>query len=54
MQDLGPDGGTIVHHNGGAPGSYSALTIGTPDGGKILTVSLNADEVDPAGCSPRR
>ncbi|WP_330359567.1 hypothetical protein [Actinosynnema sp. ALI-1.44] len=39
VQDLGPDG-TIVHHNGGAPGGYGALMISTPDGSKTLTATL--------------
>ncbi|MEU8976688.1 serine hydrolase domain-containing protein [Streptomyces monashensis] len=43
VQDVGPDcGGTIVHHNGGAPGGYGALMISTPDGSKTLTASITA------------
>lgn len=43
------DGGTIVHHNGGAPGGYGALMIGTPDGSRTLTATLTTGEIDPAG-----
>jgi D-alanyl-D-alanine carboxypeptidase len=48
VQDLGPDGGTIVHHNGGAPEGYGALMISTPDGGKTLTASLTTGTSTPA------
>ncbi|MDI5977900.1 serine hydrolase domain-containing protein [Amycolatopsis magusensis] len=48
VQDLGDDGGTIVHHNGGAPGGYGALMISTPDGTKTLT----AADTDPATVFP--
>ncbi|MEU4762625.1 serine hydrolase [Actinosynnema sp. NPDC023794] len=51
IQDLGPHG-TIVHHNGGAPGGYGALMISTPDGTKTLTASLTTGDVDPAGVFP--
>ncbi|MER5547137.1 serine hydrolase domain-containing protein [Streptomyces sp. NPDC002589] len=45
VQDAGPDcGGTIVHHNGGAPGGYGALMISTPDGRKTLTASITAGD----------
>ncbi|KJY42008.1 alkaline D-peptidase [Streptomyces sp. NRRL B-1568] len=45
VQDVGPDcGGTIVHHNGGAPGGYGALMISTPDGSKTLTASITAGD----------
>ncbi|MEG9519628.1 beta-lactamase family protein [Saccharopolyspora indica] len=52
VQDLGPDHGTIVHHNGGAPGGYGALMISTPDGAKTLTASLTTGEADPAAVFP--
>ncbi|WP_433246469.1 serine hydrolase domain-containing protein [Streptosporangium sp. CA-135522] len=39
VQDLGPDGGTIFHHNGGIAGS-GALMYSTPDGKKTLTASV--------------
>ncbi|MEU4929607.1 serine hydrolase domain-containing protein [Streptomyces yokosukanensis] len=43
IQDVGPDcGGTLVNHNGGAPGGYGALTISTPDGRRTLTASITA------------
>ncbi|PZG22371.1 serine hydrolase domain-containing protein [Nonomuraea aridisoli] len=39
VQDTGPDGGTVITHNGGISG-YAALMYSTPDGGKTLTASL--------------
>jgi D-alanyl-D-alanine carboxypeptidase len=52
VQDLGPDCGgvTIVHHNGGPPGGYGALMIGTPDGRRTLTASATTGDaaIDPA------
>ncbi|MFI6517619.1 serine hydrolase domain-containing protein [Spirillospora sp. NPDC050679] len=33
-------GGTVYHHNGGAPGGYGALMYSSPDGAKTLTASL--------------
>ncbi|OKI30527.1 alkaline D-peptidase [Saccharothrix sp. CB00851] len=51
IQDLGPHG-TIVHHNGGAPGGYGALMISTPNATKTLTASLTTGDVDPAGVFP--
>ncbi|WP_341845970.1 serine hydrolase domain-containing protein [Streptomyces curacoi] len=56
VQDLGLDcGGTIVHHNGGAPGGYGALMIGTPDGGRTLTAGLTTGDaaIDPAQEFPK-
>ncbi|MEU7169794.1 serine hydrolase domain-containing protein [Streptomyces morookaense] len=45
VQDVGADcGGTIVHHNGGAPGGYGALMISTPDGSKTLTASITGGD----------
>ncbi|MED7928048.1 serine hydrolase domain-containing protein [Nonomuraea sp. LP-02] len=38
-QDLGENGGTIYHHNGGMAGS-AALMYSTPDGGRTLTASV--------------
>ncbi|MFJ7217973.1 serine hydrolase domain-containing protein [Amycolatopsis sp. NPDC098790] len=52
VQDLGPEGGTIVHHNGSAPGGYGALMISTPDGSKTLTATLTTGDADPAGVFP--
>jgi D-alanyl-D-alanine carboxypeptidase len=43
-QDI--DGGTVFHHNGGAPGGYGALMYSTPDGGKTLTASLTMGDAD--------
>ncbi|GLW29333.1 serine hydrolase domain-containing protein [Actinoplanes regularis] len=53
VQDLGPGNGTIVHHNGGAPGGYGALMISTPDGRKTLTASLTTRDLDPATVFPQ-
>ncbi|WP_354638226.1 serine hydrolase domain-containing protein [Kitasatospora camelliae] len=57
VQDLGPEsgGGTIVHHNGGAPGGYGALMISTPDGDRTLTAGLTTGDaaVDPAQEFPK-
>ncbi|MFG2395841.1 serine hydrolase domain-containing protein [Streptomyces lydicus] len=56
VQDLGPDGGgTIVHHNGGAPGGYGALMISTPDGRRTLTAGLTTGDAatDPAQEFPK-
>ncbi|MFE4369759.1 serine hydrolase domain-containing protein [Streptomyces sp. NPDC056835] len=40
VQDAGPNGGTLLFHNGGAAG-HAALMYSTPDGSKTLTASLN-------------
>ncbi|WP_329073918.1 serine hydrolase domain-containing protein [Streptomyces niveus] len=40
VQDAGPDGGTLLFHNGGAAG-HAALMYSTPDGSKTLTAALN-------------
>ena len=50
VQDLG--GTTLVHHNGGAPGGYGALMMGTPDGRRTLTATLTTRELDPAEVFP--
>ncbi|MEU8244143.1 serine hydrolase domain-containing protein [Actinoplanes missouriensis] len=52
VQDLGPGNGTLVHHNGGAPGGYGALMMGTPDGRTTLTATLTTRDVDPAEVFP--
>jgi D-alanyl-D-alanine carboxypeptidase len=39
VQDMGPNGGTIFHHNGSLAGS-AALMYSTPDGSTTLTASL--------------
>ncbi|MFI0151092.1 serine hydrolase domain-containing protein [Streptomyces lydicus] len=39
VQDAGPKGGTVFHHNGGMAGS-AALMYSTPDGTKTLTAGL--------------
>jgi D-alanyl-D-alanine carboxypeptidase len=56
VQDLGQDcGGTIYHHNGGAPGGYGALMYSTPDGSKTLTAGLTTGDaaIDPAEVFPQ-
>ncbi|MFJ9419421.1 serine hydrolase domain-containing protein [Streptomyces sp. NPDC101227] len=46
VQDAGPNGGTIFHHNGGMAG-YGALMYSTPDGKKTLTAGLTCvDDAD--------
>ncbi|SDH78961.1 serine hydrolase domain-containing protein [Nonomuraea jiangxiensis] len=49
VQDLGPSGGTVLHHNGSAPGGYGALMYSTPDGRNTLTASLTGGDaaIDP-------
>ncbi len=54
-QDLGADcGGTVHHHNGGAPGGYGALMYSTPDGRRTMTAGLTMGDaaVDPAEVFP--
>jgi D-alanyl-D-alanine carboxypeptidase len=54
-QDLGADcGGTVYHHNGGAPGGYGALMYSTPDGRRTMTAGLTMGDaaVDPAEVFP--
>ncbi|MFC0071570.1 serine hydrolase domain-containing protein [Umezawaea endophytica] len=45
VQDLGPGGGTILHHNGSVLG-YGALMISTPDGRKTLTASITTGDAE--------
>ncbi|MFI1154613.1 serine hydrolase domain-containing protein [Streptomyces sp. NPDC020817] len=55
VQDLGPEhGGTVYHHNGGAPGGYGALMYSTPDGSRTLTAGLTTGDAptDPARTFP--
>ncbi|MEV8533113.1 serine hydrolase domain-containing protein [Streptomyces sp. NPDC051211] len=40
VQDTGPNGGTVLFHNGGH-GGHAALMYSTPDGSKTLTAALN-------------
>ncbi len=44
VQDLGADGGIILHHNGGAPGGYGALMIGTPNATRTMTAGLTTGD----------
>ncbi|GGP50391.1 serine hydrolase domain-containing protein [Streptomyces abikoensis] len=55
VQDLGPDGGTVYHHNGSPPGGYGSLMYSTPDGGRTLTASVTTGEaaIDPAREFPK-
>ncbi|GAA1822440.1 hypothetical protein GCM10009750_01030 [Agromyces salentinus] len=54
VQDLVPEAGTIIHHNGGAPGGFGALMIGSPDGIKVLTagITMGDEDMDPAQAFP--
>lgn len=54
VQDLGPDRGTVLHHNGSPPGGYGALMIASPDGSTTLTASLTMGDadIDPAQVFP--
>ncbi|MEU9119950.1 serine hydrolase domain-containing protein [Streptomyces sp. NPDC048506] len=46
VQDAGPDGGTVLFHNGASVG-HAALMYSTPDGSKTLTAALNCvDDAD--------
>ncbi|MFJ9950828.1 serine hydrolase domain-containing protein [Kitasatospora sp. NPDC091207] len=40
VQEVGPDGGTVLFHNGGQ-GGHAALMYSTPGGGRTLTAALN-------------
>lgn len=40
VQDAGPDGGTVITHNGGISG-HAGLMYSTPDGSTTLTAGLN-------------
>ncbi|MFI7004945.1 serine hydrolase domain-containing protein [Streptomyces sp. NPDC050145] len=48
-------GVTVLHHNGGAPGGYGSLMVGTPDGRRILTAGLTTGvcDTDPAQAFPK-
>jgi D-alanyl-D-alanine carboxypeptidase len=46
VQDLGPAGGTVYHHNGGAPGGYGALMYSSPDGRTTMTAGLTTGDAD--------
>jgi D-alanyl-D-alanine carboxypeptidase len=47
VQDLGPNCGTVLHHNGGATGGYVSVMYGTPDGKKTLTASITYGDAAP-------
>ncbi|WP_049571707.1 serine hydrolase domain-containing protein [Nonomuraea sp. SBT364] len=50
VQDLGPNCGTVIHHNGSALAGYAAIMYSTPDGKKTLTGSLTMGDaaIDPS------
>ncbi|MFF3390957.1 serine hydrolase domain-containing protein [Streptomyces sp. NPDC002669] len=55
VQELDPERKiTVVHHNGGAPGGFGSLMVGTPDGRRTLTAGLTTGEsaTDPASAFP--
>lgn len=54
VQEL-PCGGTVYHHNGGAPGGYGALMYGSADGRKTMTAGLTTGDapIDPAAAFPK-
>ncbi|MFB4283670.1 serine hydrolase domain-containing protein [Nonomuraea sp. MTCD27] len=47
VQDLGPNCGTVLHHNGATAGGYVAVMYGTPDGKKTWTASITFGDVAP-------
>lgn len=53
VQDLGA-AGTVLHHNGSAPGGYGALMYSSPDGTRTMTASITMGdaEINPAEVFP--
>ncbi|GAA1531913.1 serine hydrolase domain-containing protein [Kribbella lupini] len=53
VQDLGP-GGTVLHHNGSAPGGFGALMYSSPDGTRTMTacITMGDAEINPAEVFP--
>ncbi|WP_283137568.1 serine hydrolase domain-containing protein [Rhizohabitans arisaemae] len=47
VQDLGPNCGTVLHHNGSTAGGYVSVMYGTPDGKKTLTASITYGDAAP-------
>ncbi|MDP9843042.1 serine hydrolase domain-containing protein [Streptosporangium lutulentum] len=47
VQDLGPDRGIVLHHNGSTAGGYVSAMYGTPDGKKTLTASITYGDAAP-------
>ncbi len=41
VQDLGPDCGIVLNHNGSPPHGFGAAMYSSPDGSKTLTASVN-------------
>lgn len=50
VQNLGPNCGTVLHHNGSALAGYGSIMYSTPDGKKTLTGSITMGDaaVDPS------
>ncbi|GAA2215365.1 serine hydrolase domain-containing protein [Nonomuraea monospora] len=50
VQDLGPNCGTVLHHNGSALAGYASIMYSTPDGKKTLTGSITMGDaaIDPS------
>lgn len=56
VKDTGQDcAGTLLNHNGSAPGGYGALMYSTPDGKKTMTASITMGDaaIDQAQVFPR-
>ncbi|MFI6387888.1 serine hydrolase domain-containing protein [Nonomuraea sp. NPDC050540] len=47
VQDLGPDCGTVLHHNGSTAGGYVSVLYGTPDGRTTLAASITYGDAAP-------
>ncbi|MCG5217021.1 serine hydrolase domain-containing protein [Streptosporangium sp. KLBMP 9127] len=47
VQDMGPNCGTVLHHNGSTAGGYVSVMYGTPDGKKTLTASITFGDAAP-------
>ncbi len=45
VQDLGA-AGTVLHHNGSAPGGFGALMYSSPDGTRTMTASITMGDAD--------
>uniref|UniRef100_UPI0031D5DB61 serine hydrolase domain-containing protein n=1 Tax=Saccharothrix mutabilis TaxID=33921 RepID=UPI0031D5DB61 len=50
-----PCGGTVYHHNGGAPGGYGSLMYSSPDGRTTMTAGVTTGDapIDPAAAFPK-
>ncbi|NJP97729.1 beta-lactamase family protein [Nonomuraea sp. FMUSA5-5] len=47
VQDLGPNCGTVLHHNGSTAGGYVSVLYSTPDGKRTLTASITYGDAAP-------